>query len=326
MKSTLTMAAAAVVALGAANAAVARDNIWIVGSSTVFPFSTAVAEQFGKTTSFKTPKVESTGSGGGIKLFCSGVGVDFPDITNSSRRMKASEFETCGKNGVTDIVEVKIGFDGIVIANAKSGPDFDLTLAEVYKALHAGATAQRWNEINPALPNEPIEVLGPPPTSGTRDAFMELVMHVGCDEAGGSDCSKTQIRTDGKFVESGENDNLIVSKLVANPVAKGIFGYSFLEENSDKVKGSKIAGVEATFDNIASGDYPVSRSMYFYVKKAHVGVVPGIAEYVAEFMSEKAAGEDGYLTAKGLIPLPDDMLADVQSQAKNLSPLRAEDL
>jgi len=326
MKSTLTMAAAAVVALGAANAAVARDQIRIVGSSTVFPFSTSVAEQFGKTTAFKTPIVESTGTGGGFKLFCAGVGADHPDVTNASRRMKKDEFESCAKNGVTDIVEVKIGFDGIVVANAKTGPKFNLTLGDIYKALVEGSTAAKWSDVNPALPGEAIEVLGPPPTSGTRDAFNELVMIEGCKEAGGKDCAKSKIRADGKFVEAGENDNLIVAKLVANPIAKGVFGFSFLEENADKIQGSTIDGVEPTFENIADGKYPVARSIFFYVKKAHVGVIPGLHEFVTEFMSEKAAGDDGYLAAKGFIPLPKEQRLDVQSQVKNLSALRAADL
>jgi phosphate transport system substrate-binding protein len=326
MKSTFTMAAAAVVALGAANAAVARDQIRIVGSSTVFPFTTAVAEQFGKTTAFKTPIVESTGTGGGMKLFCAGVGADHPDVTNASRRMKASEFEECAKNGVTDIVEMKIGFDGVVIANSKAGAEFDLTLADVYKALVDGSTAQKWSDINPAFPAQAIEVLGPPPTSGTRDSFNELAMQEGCKEAGGSDCGKTKIRTDGKFVESGENDNLIVAKLVANPVAKGVFGFSFLEENADKLKGSKIDGVLPTVDTIAEGEYPLSRSMFVYFKKAHVGVIPGMAEFMAEYASDRATGDDGYLAEKGLIPLLREEHLDVQSQVKNASLLRKEDL
>jgi phosphate transport system substrate-binding protein len=292
----------------------------------VFPFSTQVAEQFGKTSGFKTPVVESTGSGGGIKLFCAGVGVEHPDITNSSRRMKASELEQCIANGVNEVTEVKIGFDGIVIANAKAGPDFDLTLAQVYQALHAGATAARWSDIDPALPAMPIEVLGPPPTSGTRDAFMELAMAVGCEEAGGADCDKVEMRTDGKFIEAGENDNLIVSKLVANPNAVGIFGWSFLEENSDKIKGHKIDGVAPTFEAISAGDYPVSRSLFFYVKNAHVGVVPGIKEFVTEFVSDNATGEDGYLSAKGLIPLPEDAHVEIRDNVANLTALQVSDL
>ena len=308
MKPTriLALAAAAAVAAGAASA---RDQIRIVGSSTVFPFSTAVAEQFGRSTEFKTPVVESTGSGGGMKLFCAGVGVDHPDITNASRRMKPSEFEMCQENGVTDITESVVGFDGIVIANARNAPAFELTLAQVWQALAKnGPKPAKWSEIDPSLPDVKIEVLGPPPSSGTRDAFEEIAMENGCKQAGGEDCKKTghEIREDGAFIEAGENDNLIVSKLEANPDALGVFGFSFLDQNADKMKGATVDGVEPTFDNIADGAYPVSRSLYFYVKQAHVDVIPGIMEYVAEFVSEDAAGPEGYLTEKGLIPLPEE--------------------
>jgi len=302
----LALAAAAALVAGAATA---RDQIRIVGSSTVFPFSTAVAEQFGKTTSFNTPVVESTGSGAGLKLFCSGVGAEYPDITNSSRRMKAKEHKLCTDNGVTAFTESVIGFDGIVVANAKSAPAFALTREQLWKALAAtGPLPTMWNEIDPSLPAIKIEVLGPPPSSGTRDAFEELVMETGCEAAAGADCGKTgmEIRQDGAYVESGENDNLIVSKLEANPSALGIFGYSFLDQNSDKLKGSSVEGVDPTFENIAAGDYTVSRSLYFYIKGAHVGVIPGILEFVAEFSSDAAAGDEGYLVDKGLIPLPAD--------------------
>jgi phosphate transport system substrate-binding protein len=301
----IALATAAILAAGTASA---RDQIRIVGSSTVFPFSTAVAEQFGKTTDFNTPVVESTGSGGGFKLFCAGVGVDNPDITNSSRRMKPSELKLCADNGVTEVTEAVVGFDGIVVANAKSAPAFALTRAQLWKALaEKGPKPTMWNEIDPSLPVIKIEVLGPPPSSGTRDAFEELVMDTGCKAAGGEDCGKTgmEIRQDGAYVESGENDNLIVSKLEANPDALGVFGYSFLDQNSDKLKGASVEGIDPTFDNIASGDYSVSRSLYFYIKKAHVGVIPGIMEFVAEFSSDAAGGPEGYLVDKGLIPLPE---------------------
>ncbi|MBX2856051.1 MAG: substrate-binding domain-containing protein [Rhodobacteraceae bacterium] len=298
----IAIAAAAVAFAGAASA---RDQIRIVGSSTVFPFATAAAEQFGKTSGEKTPVVESTGSGGGLKLFCAGVGTEHPDITNASRRMKTKEWKLCNENGVTAVVESVVGFDGIVVANAKSSPNLDLTLGQLYTALHKGSTATNWSDVDPSLPAVKIEVLGPPPSSGTRDAFEELVMEEGCEEAGGS-CDEIEIREDGAYVESGENDNLIVSKLEANPDAVGVFGYSFLDQNSDKMKGALINGVEPTFDNIASGEYPVSRSMYFYIKKAHVGIVPGIMGYVGEFVSEGASGSGGYLASKGLIPLPAD--------------------
>lgn len=344
-KLMLIAAAAAFTITGVAtNAAQARDQIRIVGSSTVFPFSTAVAENFGRTTSFKTPVVESTGSGGGLKLFCSGVGVEHPDITNASRRIKKSEVERCAQNGVDKITEVKIGFDGIVIANAKSAPQVSLTLRQVFLALAKVVPAdengdklidnpyKKWSDIDPSLPNAAIEVLGPPPTSGTRDAFAELALEGGCKTFPGitalkkSDRKKYKavchgVREDGAYVEAGENDVLIVNKLVANPNAFGVFGFSFLDQNADQVQGSKIKGVEPTFDDIANGKYPVSRSMFFYVKNAHVGKIPGIADYVAEFTSEKAWGPDGYLVDKGLIPLPDDLRKNVSSSAKALSPL-----
>jgi len=315
---TLTIAAALL-----AGAATARDQIRIVGSSTVFPFSTAVAEQFGKTTDFATPVVESTGSGGGLKLFCAGVGIDTPDITNASRRMKAKEFKLCGDNGVTDIVEAVVGYDGIVIANANNAPTFNITRAQLWQALAAnGPKPVKWSDIDPSLPGENIEVLGPPPSSGTRDAFEELVMLEGCKESGQDKafCKKdgSEIRQDGPYIEAGENDNLIVSKLEANPHAVGIFGFSFLDQNSDAIKGAVVDGVEPTFDNIASADYPVSRSLYYYIKVAHIGIVPGIAEYAAEFSSDAAAGSEGYLTDKGLIPLPEDLFAANQVHIGNL--------
>ena len=330
---TLTVAAAITVAL--AGAAEARDQIRIVGSSTVFPFSTAVAENFGKSTSFKTPVVESTGTGGGMKLFCSGVGQEHPDMTNASRRMKKSEFETCAKNGI-DITEVKIGFDGIVIANAKAGPGFDLTLEQVFLALAKKVPMngklvdnpyKMWSDVDPSLPKEAIEVFGPPPTSGTRDAFSEIAMEGGCKKvAGAADLGLKgkachEIREDGAFIEAGENDNLIVQKLVANPEAVGIFGFSFLDQNADKIKGAKVNGVDPQFEAIADGKYPVSRSLFFYVKQQHVGVIPGIKEYVAEFTSEKAWGPDGYLVDKGLIPLPDAARKETGMAANGMSKL-----
>ena len=321
-----TAASVAILLAAGASAATARDQIRIVGSSTVLPVSTAVAEQFGRSTDFQTPVVESTGSGGGLKLFCSGVGTDYPDITNSSRRMKASEFELCQGNGVTDITEAIIGYDGIVVANAKGGPVFSLTREQIVTALAAqGPLPTFWNEVDPALPPLKIEVLGPPPSSGTRDAFQELVMEEACEGAG-IDCEGITIREDGAFIESGENDNLIVSKLEANPNALGVFGFSFLDQNSDALQGSMVDGVEPTFDNIAEGDYPVSRSLYFYIKNAHVGVIPGIQEFGVEFMSEDAAGEDGYLIDKGLIPLPEDMFETVSGDVGSLTKMTGEGL
>lgn len=330
---TLTIAAAATLAM--VGAAEARDQIRVVGSSTVFPFSTAVAEQFGTTTSFATPVVESTGSGGGMKLFCAGVGEDHPDMTNASRRIKKSEFENCTANGI-DITEVKVGFDGIVLANAKSGDDLALTLEQLFLALakeipQGGKLVPNpytnWSEIDSSLPNKKIEVLGPPPTSGTRDAFVEIAMEGGCKTlAGAKDLGLAKkachaIREDGVFVEAGENDNLIVQKLEANPAAYGIFGFSFLDQNSDKVKGATINGTAPEFEEIAAGNYPVSRSLYFYVKQQHVGVIPGIKEFVTEFTSEQAWGPDGYLVDKGLIPLPDADRAAMAKQAQGLESL-----
>jgi len=336
MKYAITLAALATLAL--AGEAQARDEIRIVGSSTVFPFSTAVAEQFGKGGSFKTPVVESTGTGGGIKLFCAGVGVDHPDIANASRAIKDTELEACKKNGVTEITEVKIGYDGIVLANSKASAPMNLTVKSVFLALAKQVPVdgklvdnpyKSWSEIDPALPNAAIEVLGPPPTSGTRDAFVELVMDKACGEfaeikALEGDAKKAacqSVREDGLFVEAGENDNLIVQKLEANPAAVGIFGFSFLDQNADKVQGSAMDGVTPTFETIADGSYEVSRPLFFYVKNAHVGVIPGLKEFVAEFMSDRATGEEGYLADKGLIPLPSGERAQVMQAAMALQPM-----
>ena len=290
-------------------AADARNQIRIVGSSTVFPFSTAVAEQFGRASGFATPVVESTGSGGGMKLFCAGVGTDHPDITNASRRMKASEWALCNDNGVTEIIESVVGYDGIVVANVIDGPVFELTREHLFRALAKGqGEPTSWAEIDPSLPDMDIQVLGPPPSSGTRDAFEELVIQAGAKMAGLSkdEISELEIRTDGPWIDAGENDNLMVKKLVANPDAVAVFGFSFLDQNSDSIKGSTIEGIEPAFENIASGDYSVSRSLYTYTKKAHIGVVPGIHEFALEFASDAASGEEGYLVDKGLIPLPED--------------------
>ncbi|HEX2525521.1 MAG TPA: PstS family phosphate ABC transporter substrate-binding protein [Geminicoccus sp.] len=334
----LAFAAAGLALAAFATDAQARDQIRIVGSSTVFPFSTAVAENFGAKSGMKTPVVESTGTGGGMKLFCSGVGESFPDITNASRRIKSTELEACAKAGVAEVTEVQIGFDGIVLASDKSAEDVNLTIPEVFKALAKevpvdGKMAPNpytmWNEINPDLPAVKIEVLGPPPTSGTRDAFVELVMDHGCAtfpeiealEKDAKTAACQTIREDGVYVEAGENDNLIVQKLKANQNAVGIFGYSFLEQNMDSLNGHPIDGNEPTFENIADGKYPISRSIYFYVKNAHVGVVPGIKEFVEEFTSEAAFGEDGYLVDKGLIPLPEEKREAVRSSAMALTPV-----
>jgi len=343
-KHQLALALAATFVLaGTAYAQSARDYISIVGSSTVYPFTTAVAEQFGKGSSFKTPKVESTGTGGGFKLFCTGVGVQHPDVSNASRKIKSSEVETCAKNGVTEIVEINIGFDGIVVASSKKTKPMPLTIKDIWLALAKEVPDpatdklvtnpfKTWKDINPTLPANKIEVLGPPPTSGTRDAFVELVMDHGCKEFPAikelekADEKKAKavcqtVREDGAFIEAGENDNLIVQKLVANPNALGVFGYSFLEENLDKIQGETINGVAPTFESIADGKYPVSRPLFIYVKKAHVGVIPGIKEFIAEFTSEKAVGEEGYLGKKGLIPLPDAKRKLVAADANSLKTL-----
>ncbi|OEE58957.1 phosphate ABC transporter substrate-binding protein [Enterovibrio norvegicus FF-454] len=322
-------------------AAASRDYISIVGSSTVYPFATVVAERFGRTSAFAVPKIESTGSGGGLKLFCSGVGENTPDITNASRKIKSSEVELCAKNGVKDIVEVKIGYDGIAFANSKKSQQFDITLKDLFTALakvvpdaNGNLIAnpnKTWKDVNASLPATKIEVLGPPPTSGTRDAFVELAMEGGCKQypelkaLKKSDKKKYKavchgIREDGAFIEAGENDNLIVQKLAANPNAFGIFGYSFLEQNADKVQGAKIGGVVPTFDAIGDGSYPVSRSLYFYVKKAHAEVIPGLQQYVASFTSEDAIGDEGYLTDRGLIPLSARDLKLVRNNAVDLTP------
>ena len=366
------VAAASVASISAASA---RDSISVVGSSTVYPFATVVAERFGKSTDFKAPKVEATGSGGGLKLFCKGVGVATPDVTNSSRRIKLSEFEKCQKNGVKEIVEVLIGFDGIVLANAKGGTHFELSRKDIYLALAKLVPGpdgklidnpyKTWKEVNASLPASKIEVLGPPPTSGTCDAFVELALEGGArqiddiaklralkadqkteiealvnklgiasawegivkkkgDKAKGKDIVKIighSVREDGAYIEAGENDNLIVNKLVANPNALGIFGFSFLDQNSDKVQGSIIDGNEPTFDAIADGEYKVSRPLYFYVKKAHIGTVPGIKEYLDTFVSQDTIGEDGYLIDKGLIPLSEDNYEEMSNSARSLNNL-----
>ncbi len=341
-KRTLLAAALAVAATSAT--AASRDYISIVGSSTVYPFATVVAETFGKSTRFKTPKIESTGSGGGLKLFCAGIGVEHPDIANASRRIKKSEYEKCRKNGVSEIVEIKIGYDGIVIANTKKSGRFDLTRKDLFLALAKQVPDPRggeklvenpyksWKDVNPNLPATRIEVLGPPPTSGTRDAFTELAMEGGCKKIGWIKAIKKTdkrayksichtMREDGAYIEAGENDNLIVQKLEANPNALGIFGFSFLDQNNDKVQGALIDGVAPEFEAIAEGKYPVSRPLFFYVKRAHLGKIPGIAEYLAEFSSEKSWGDEGYLTDRGLIPMPSAERRKFATDAKELKSL-----
>ena len=347
-KTLMVGAAVALCAASFSSSAVAagRDYISIVGSSTVYPFATVVAEKFGKTTRFKTPKIESTGSGGGMKLFCAGVGVEHPDITNASRRMKKSEFEKCQANGINGVVEVKVGYDGIVFANSKKSPTMKITRKEIFLALAkevpdlSGAEKvvpnpyKKWNEINPDLPSAKIEVLGPPPTSGTRDAFVELAMEGGAKKFPWIKALKKKdkklykkiahsVREDGAYIEAGENDNLIVQKLEANPNAFGIFGYSFLDQNIDKIQGSFVDGNQPTFEAIADGEYAVSRPLYFYVKVAHVGVIPGITDYLSEFTSEKAWGPEGYLADKGMIPMPVAERKGFATDVASLSPLQS---
>ncbi|WP_317932505.1 PstS family phosphate ABC transporter substrate-binding protein [Halioxenophilus sp. WMMB6] len=332
-----------------ATAQAARDYIEIVGSSTVYPFATVVAERFGRATHFRTPKIEATGSGGGFKLFCQGLGVAYPDITNASRRIKAGEVAQCFDNGVRDVVEVLIGYDGIVLGYDRRAPVLSLSRKELFLALAAEVPDesapgrlianpyQTWQQINPSLPNHKIEVLGPPPTSGTRDAFVELVMEAGCKEVAWLATLEHnhpqqfkgichRVREDGAFIEAGENDNLIVQKLLANPKALGIFGYSFLDQNSDVIKGAAIDGQLPTFEAIADGSYPVSRPLYFYVKKAHIGVIPGIRGYLAEFTSNKAWGEEGYLSEKGMIPLSAGDRQRVATEVVQLRTLQVRDI
>lgn len=321
---------------GPAGTSASRTQIRIVGSSTVYPFATAVAEKFvSKNAGFNSPIVESTGTGAGMKLFCAGTGTGFPDIANTSRRMKASEFADCQKNGVAEVTEVQIGIDGIALAEAKAGPALALTTLDLYKALAANPfgkpnTSKSWKDVNPALPATPISVYGPPTTSGTRDAFAELVLEKGCDSDSamkalkGSDKDKhkdicTKIREDGVYVDAGENDNLIVQKVERNSNALGIFGYSFLEENLSKLKDVSLNGVSATYDTISSFKYPGARPLYIYIKNSHLKVIPGMREFVSEFAS--SWGPTGYLKGRGMIVAPDDVRAKSEAVSKAMNPL-----
>lgn len=364
MKSLLLGVASAVLLAACADSVVVKDNapntkenasaahtentakvvtggdIRVVGSSTVYPFSTKVAQEFKNKTGFNVV-VESTGSGGGHKLFCSSADGTSPDIANSSRRQKKSEYDNCVENGVDEIVEVKIGFDGIVLANALDASVMNMSLKDVYMAFakevptsDTDCTLQAnpytvWSDINPDLPNVKIEAYGPPPTSGTRDAFVEIAMEGGAkavsclanlrkqDKKAFANIAHT-LREDGKWIDAGENDNALVQTLVNTPTAVGVFGYSFLDQNSDKIKGAKIDGTEPKFENIAAGEYPVARSLYFYVKKAHVESTPGLQEFALEFTSDAAAGPGGYLEEIGLVPLPDAERAKVRNSVENL--------
>jgi phosphate transport system substrate-binding protein len=329
-------------------AAAARDQIRVVGSSTVFPYTQAVAEEFANQGGV-APVTESTGTGGGMQVFCGGVGEGHPDVTGASRAMKLSEFELCTSNGVTDITEALIGYDGLAIAvSRKNEFDWDLTLTQVYLALAAkvpvdGALVdnpfKKWSDIDAALPATDIVAYGPPPTSGTRDAFVELAMHVGCqatdfakalkESASEDDYAKfveedcSRMRQDGPFVEAGENDNLIVQRLEADPNAVGIFGYSFLFENLDKLKDVKINGVEAGMETIASFEYPIARPLFIYVKNAHRGVITGLNEFVTLYASDDMMGAGGILSERGLVVLGDTELAAVQSALRDATPMAA---
>ena len=322
----------------------ARDQINIVGSSTVYPFSTVVAETFGNKTGIKVPKIESTGSGGGMKLFCKGLGTSHPDITNASRRIKKNEFNQCKENGI-DVVEIKVGYDGIVIANSKKAKLLNLTKRQIFLALAKQVPEgnkeggnlvdnpnKKWSDIDPNLPNKKIEVLGPPPTSGTRDAFNELAIEGGCKTFPKLKAIKKQdkkkykaicraVREDGAFIEAGENDNLIVQKLVENENAFGVFGFSFLIENEDKIQGSTVDGKAPTMETIADKSYGVSRPLYFYVKLAHVDVIPGIREFLAEYTSEDSWGPGGYLEERGMIPMPENEREFFKKNAEEIIPL-----
>jgi phosphate transport system substrate-binding protein len=323
--------------------AAARQQVWAAGSSTVFPFATRVAENVARTTGGSPAKVESLGTGGGIKLFCTGTGPAYPDIANASRRLKKSEFEECAKNGVNDIVEIKVGYDGIVVANALNGATYDLTEEEIYRALAADLPAgggfapnpnKMWSDINPKLPAERIQVYGPPPTSGTRDAFVELGMEGGAVKVAelaalkesDADAFKSRahtIRSDGAWTDSGENDNAIVQTLTKTPGSIGVFGYSFLDNNGDKVKPAMVNGVKPTADTIADGSYPLARSMFIYVKKSNIGVTPGLKEFVQAFVSDAASGKGGYLLERGLIPLPAEEHAAMKTVAETLPVMTA---
>ena len=339
-RTAILLVGAAVAGELAASPAMARDTIRIVGSSTVYPFSTVVAEAFGRSTDFLTPVIESTGTGGGFALFCAGVGEEHPDFSNASRAIKQSEIDLCAGNGVTEIVEMKIGYDGIVLVNSREADPIEITRAQLWLALAREVPNadgdlvlnphQTWAEIDPALPDAAIEVLGPPPTSGTRDAFVELVMEVGCEtfpavaalEAVDEDRFEqvcASMREDGRYIEAGENDVLIVRRLESSPDAFGILGYSFLDQNADVIQGARIEGAEPTFDNIVARDYPVSRPLFVYAKAQHVGIVDGMEEFIRDFTDDRAWGPDGYLADRGLIPMPDAERERYRTEARALT-------
>jgi len=330
-KFVIAASTLAVAALCTAGPALARDQIKIVGSSTVFPYTQAVAEEFGKKTGKKAPVVESTGTGGGMKIFCQGIGEDKPDITGASRAMKKSEYELCTENGVDDVTEVLIGYDGLSIAQSKKGKPMDLSKEQIFLALAAEIPDgdklvpnpnKKWSDVDSSLPDVAITAYGPPPTSGTRDAFVELAMHEGCGELDYFKKNKDQVkekctpmRQDGPFIEAGENDNLIVQRIEADPSAVGIFGYSFLYENQDKLQGVKIGGVNPSFDTIGDGSYGLSRPLFVYIKNPHRKVIDGMNEFIVEYVSDDSMGEDGYLHERGLVVLPEDKLKAMQDAA-----------
>jgi len=339
-KALLGCAAAMALTSMAAPAFAARDYVWAAGSSTVFPFATRVAENYAKKTGKKAPKVESLGTGGGIKLFCSGTGDGFPDIANASRPMKKSEFEACKAKGVNNIVELKIGFDGIVVAMDKSAPDYSFKVEHLYLGL--GQTVLRggqfvanpyktWKDVGAGLPTNRILVYGPPPTSGTRDAFVELAIEAGARKFPTADAIRSDnekkfkelvdpLRKDG-WVDAGENDNAIVQTLTKTPGSLGVFGWSYLEENMDKIKGASVNGVKPSPGSIADGSYPLARSLFIYVKKANIGVTQGLGEFLNEFVSDAATGRGGYLQSRGLIPLPQGQHDGQKEAAQKLPPM-----
>ena len=339
----LGLAATAVTALSISTTAEARTQMHAVGSSTVYPFAKIVAERIGRANpTLGTAIIESTGTGAGMKLFCAGVGERFPDVENASRRMKASEAKLCQQNGVSAVTEIQVGIDGISLATAKSTPLQNVSTRDIYMALAKTPwgkpnRAKTWHDVNAKLPNLPIRVYGPPPTSGTRDALGELIMTAGCDSNPGMAAVKkaeegkykaicTAMREDGGYIEAGENDNLIVQKLEANAGTLGIFGYSYLEANSDRLKGLQINGVSPTYDTISTFKYPGARPLYIYIKNAHAGAIPAVRAYAAEFTKESAFGPNGYLRRSGLIAAPNNIRAHSQQLARALSPLNLASL
>lgn len=346
MKLTKSIAFAALTSLalaacGSGGAGSTRDAVRVAGSSTVFPFAKKISELFTQSNpQYAAPLIESIGSGAGINEFCKGTGFNTPDIANASRRMKPAEFETCQANGVTEITEIQVGLDGIAFASAQGGITMNLTPEIVYRAIAANPygeeqTNQTWSDVDPSLPDEPILVYGPPSTSGTRDALKELVLEPGCEGGPGmaaleeSDEDRydrvcTEVRSDGKFVDQGEQDNLIIQKIGNNSRAVGVFGYSYLEENADKVQGLPMNGVQPTYENISSFAYPGARPLYIYVKNQHLDAIPGLREFVAEWT--KHWGRDGPLARIGLVANPEDKATEMNTAATQFPTLSADDL